>query len=153
MNDNKAPQLRAFSSEEECLNYFVTKICRLKIRTHDGYEVKIRPNHFKHAFYEDDGKTKQGRFSFHRAKHMDWIQPTLEHPVRCHQGWDYKKARLAPSKRVSYCYQTFIVVIEFRRNRNTGEIAAEFITCFDANRSFDKISRQPVWDPSVLSDI
>ena len=153
MSNSMAPQLRVFSSEQECKDYFITKLCRQNIYTHDGYKVYIRPSHFKHAFYEDDGKTAQGRFSFHRAKHIDWIQPTLEHPVKCHQGWDYKKVQPAPWKRVAYCYHTFVVIVEFRRNRDTKEIGAEFITCYDADRSFSKISHQPTWDPNVLNTL
>ena len=153
MNNPTTPQLRCFTSVQEYKDYFVRTICRLDIRTHDGYRVHIRPSHFKHAFYEDDGKDKKGRFSFYRAKYMDWIQPTLEHPAKCQQGWDYKKATRAPYKRVAYRYQTFIVVIEFRRNRRTQAIEAEFITCFDANHSFDKIARQPEWDPKVLNKL
>ena len=131
----------------------MNELCKQEIRTQDGYRVKIRPNHFKHAFYEADGKTKRGRFSFYRAKHIDWIQPTLEHPIKCHQGWDYKKRQVLPSRRVAYRYQTFIVIIEFRRNRQTKNIMAEFITCFDAHRSFTKISRQPAWNAKILLDI
>jgi len=154
MNEQqKPPKLRIFNSEQECKDYFVNKLCKQEIRTHDGYLVMFKPIHFKHAFYESDGKTKDGRFSFYRAKHIDWIQPTLAHPVGCHLGWDYKNKKVAPRKRVVYCYQTFIVVIEFRRNKKTAQIMADFITCYDAHRSFTKISRQPIWNSKVLLDI
>lgn len=150
MAHSLTPKFREFATEQECKDYYINVLCKADIRTHDGYKVRFRPNHFNHAFFESDGKTRRGRFSFYRAKYIDWIRPTIEKPSGCHQGWDYKKGKLAPFKRVAYRYQTYVVVIEFRRNKKSNKIEAEFITAYDANHSFEKITRQPKWDSKIL---
>jgi len=69
---------------------------------------------------------------------------------RC--GWDYKTRKHSASKRVAFHPpDSFVVVVLIRRNKKTGELEGEFITCYQANpRTYQKILQNPKWDASMI---
>jgi hypothetical protein len=55
-------------------------LCERPLRVHDGTEVLIYPNQFKHAFYAKSSRApnaKKDRFDLERARRMDWIAAVL----------------------------------------------------------------------------
>lgn len=77
---------------------------------------------------------------------MDWIKATLESPdARIFQGWNKEKRVYEEDRRVSVVYEDFVVVIELSLS-NRGELKGNFVTCYVADKSIDKISQSPEWD-------
>lgn len=138
------PQLKKFKTENEFCRYFKKEYCLREVETFDGIRVYFREKRFNHAFYESSKKDGgKGAFSLVRAQRVDWIRITLESSKsEMFQGWDSAKKRYDPCRRVSVLYEDFIVVIEMRLKK-TGELKAEFITCFQADNSIEKIRRSP----------
>ncbi len=137
------PPLLHYETEAEYRDHYRRVYCRGVIETHDGIRVYFQPQRFEHAFYEGRGKY---RFSPTRAQRLDWIGATLAHPEAVlYQGWDNKRRRYVPARRVSVAYEDFVVVVELSLGRNEV-LKGKFITCYQADNSIDKIRRSPPWD-------
>lgn len=76
---------------------------------------------------------------------MDWINPTLTDPASSHyQGWSAKDHSHNSSRAVYHLYESFVVVVQFRLTQ-TGNLKANFVTCYEADRSIGKIKESPLW--------
>jgi len=133
-------------TEEEFREYYKNEYCRKKIMTFDGIRVYFKECSFNHAFYESKNRDGQkNTFSFIRAERMDWIRAALENRnARLLQGWDKKRRRYDPSRRVCVVFNKFVVILQMRLKRN-GVLEAEFITCYWADNSIGKIVKSPKW--------
>jgi hypothetical protein len=138
-------------TESDYLEYFIENYCRQEIFTKDGIRIRFRKSHFYHAFFETTISHKDC-FSIERAQHMPEIKKILQSKnSRCHCGWDSKKHRIDPHKRVSYILGPFVVIVLLHRNKDTGVISGEFITCFEAEDiTFNRIKADPIWDASMV---
>lgn len=138
-------------SESDYLAYFTENFCEQVIYTNDGIRIHFRKHHFYHAFFESD-LSKKDTFSLARACRMPDILPILQSPsaeYRC--GWDNKTRKFSASKRVAFLMDPFVVVVLLKRNKKTGQIQGEFITCYQANpRTFQLILQNPRWDVSMI---
>lgn len=136
------PLLVHYQTEAEYRNHYISNYCRRKIETHDKIPVHFKPQKFEHAFYEETGKYK---FSPSRAQRIDWVKATLEnsHAI-LYQGWHKDKKIYVPDRRVSFIYESFVVVIDLFLGNNQN-LKGNFITCYMADRSIDKITKSPIW--------
>jgi hypothetical protein len=139
------------STESEYLEYFVENYCRQKIFTHDGFRIYFRKKHFYHAFF-DTVVSHKDYFSVERAQHMPEIKKILQsEKSKCHCGWDSRKKKFNPRRRVSYILGPFVVIVQLNRNKKTKNISGDFITCFEADEiTFKRIKSDPVWDISMI---
>lgn len=144
----QSPALLQYDSPREYRVYYERCYCRGNIVTSDGIRVYFKPQKFGHAFYQNS----QGRsgakdeFSPSRAQRMDWIKLTLEHPdAELYIGWNKDKKCHTNTRRVSVVFDNFVVVIEISIN-NKDILKANFITCYLADTSIDKIKTSPRWD-------
>src|SRR5690554_3941707 len=102
-------------TESDYLEYFVENYCRQEIFTHDGIRIHFRRKHFFHAFFYTIVSHKD-HFSVERAQHMPEIKKILQSKkVKCHCGWDSKKKRLNPRRRVSFILGPFVVIVQLNR--------------------------------------
>lgn len=141
------PPLLEYESEAEYRDHYQRVYCRGVVSTFDGIRVYFDAQKFGHAFYESSARRGGPKVSFSlvRAKRMDWIMATLEHPdAVLYQGWDKDKRRYAPERRVSVVYEDFVVVIDLK-NAAGGKLKAKFVTCYQADNSIDKIRCSPKW--------
>jgi len=133
-------------TEAEYHDYYKREYCRKSVVTWDGVRVYFKDARFAHAFYESSKKDSQkDLFSAARAQRMNWIRETLVNPQSSiFQGWDKKKRRYDTCRRVCIAYEDFVVVIKMGLKK-TGELKAEFVTCFKADNSISKIKGSPKW--------
>jgi len=142
------PPLLSLGSAREYKKHYESRYQRGEIRTFDGIRVYFKPQKFGHAFYENSERRAgvKDEFSTERAERMDWIRATLEHPdAKIYEGWNKAKKCYDETRRVSVVYADFVVVIECSLSRN-DELKANFVTCYVADRSIDKIRTAPDWD-------
>lgn len=141
------PRLLEYETEAEYRAHYNSVYCKGEITSFDGIVVYFRANKFDHAFFEStlrDGR--KDKFSFARAQRLDWIKATLEHPeADLYMGWDKWKRRYDPSRRVSVIYEDFVVVIEIRQTK-AKKLKGNFVTCYKADNSIDKIRSSPEWN-------
>ncbi|WP_319760761.1 hypothetical protein [Maridesulfovibrio sp.] len=141
------PALLHLASEAEYKAHFEEKYCAGPLITFDGIPVYFSKTKFSHAFFEctrRDGN--KNAFSSARAQRMDWIETALkDSTANRYQGWDGKKRQYDPTRRVAVVIQDFVVVIRIKAKRD-GSLKAEFITCYKADNSIEKICRSPAWD-------
>lgn len=136
------PPLIHYQTEAEYRAHYMSAYCRKKIETHDKIPVYFKPQKFEHAFYEGMGKYK---FSPPRAQRIDWVKATLENPqATLYQGWHKDKKIYVPDRRVSFVYESFIVVIDLSL-RDNQSLKGNFITCYMADQSIKKITSSPIW--------
>ena len=142
----RLPELLICENEEKYLEYYRKEYCRKGVVTFDGIRVYFKESRFFHAFYESSNRNGvKDTFSQTRALRMGWIRATLENvDSGLFQGWDSKKKRYDPSRRVCVVYEEFVVILEMRLKRN-GALKAEFVTCFQARNSIGKIKNSPKW--------
>ncbi len=126
--------------------HYERTLCRGGIVTHDGIPVFFRKSEFDHAFFESsDRRGANDVFSQDRAMRMDWIPVALADPnVPCFQGWNRKRRRYDPTRRVAVVIDDFVIVIGIRQARG-GVMKANFITCYCADNSIGKIRKSPRW--------
>jgi hypothetical protein len=138
-------------NEEAYLDYFYTNFIKQKIHTFDGIRIYFRKGHFYHAFFETTISHKDC-FSLERARHMPEILTILQSPCAiCHCGWNSKEKRHDYNRRVSFLLGTFLVVVILSRNKQTGVLTGEFITCFEADAiTFSRIQQDPLWNASMI---
>ena len=126
--------------------HYERTLCRGGIVTHDGIPVFFRKSEFGHAFFESSNRRGANDvFSLDRAMRMDWIPVALADPnVPCFQGWNRKRRRYDPTRRVAVVTDDFVIVIGIRQTRG-GVMKANFITCYCADNSIGKIRKSPRW--------
>lgn len=146
----RLPDLLIFKDEGEYLAYYRKEYCQKGVITFDGIRVYFMDDRFPHAFYESSNRdSKKDKFSQIRAQRMGWIRATLENADSdLFQGWDNKKKRYDPGRRVCVVYEDFVVILEMRL-RKKGELKAEFVTCYQADNSIEKIRNSPKWIEGV----
>ncbi len=141
------PPLLQLSTEADYRRHFDQKYCRGTIKTRDGVRVYFSRDKFKHAFFEStkrDG-VKDSSLSLTRAERMDWIIVTLQNKnANWYQGWDKGTKQIDPTRSVCAAYEEFVVVLSFSLNKK-GDLKANFITCYLANNSIEKIRTSPQW--------
>ena len=134
----KLPDVRSYR------DHFENIYCRGPITTFDGIQVRFRRDDFNHCCFESsrrDGYKDQ--FSTVRAQRLDWILAALEDPAsERYQGWDGKRKRIDPRRRVTLVYGNYVVVISI-----TKQNTAKFITAYwaDESNTLTKIRANPVW--------
>lgn len=136
-------------SEEDLRELWRQEYCRQEIYTHDGVRVKFYDSNFDHAFYESSDR----RQSTNKKKHKDilsprrlsrmlWIKDTLADPEAVmYEGYESKKKKYNPNKRVSVVKGNYVVVIELQKQGH-----ATFITAYVADNSIEKIEQSPKWE-------
>lgn len=142
------PPLLCFETVTEYRCHYERHYQRGNIVTFDGIQVYFKPQKFGHAFYENSQRRKgpKDRFSFKRAQRMDWIKSTLEHPeAELYMGWNKEEKCYAEDRRVSVIYEDFAVIIELGLNIQ-GALRGNFITCYVADQSIERIKQSPQWE-------
>lgn len=143
------PRLVELQSERECRARFEKMYCRTPILTFDGISVRFRKRQFDHRFFEStthDGV--KNRFSSERAKRIDWIRAVLESPdAELYQGWDNRKRRHDPNRRVAIVLGEYVVMIAL-----ISADSANFVTAYVSEppepgrlSAVQKIRRGPKW--------
>jgi hypothetical protein len=135
------PVLVYYDREEEYRGHFYREYCREAVITFDGWVVRFRRAQFDHAFFESQ-VDKDDTFSRQRAERIDWIKIALQDPdVELRQGWDNKRKRAVPNRRVAIVFGSFVVVVRLKSPPN-----AEFVTAFVATeRTLMQIRTNPRW--------
>ncbi|MGQ0665258.1 MAG: hypothetical protein ACT4P2_17115 [Pseudomonadota bacterium] len=141
-----APPLLHLPDEAAYRQHFVREYCRSVVQTHDGIRVFFRQDRFDHAFFESANRDGiKDTFSRVRAERMNWISATLVDPATTrYQGWDAASRSYDPARRVDLLLEDFVVVLSLGL-RQDGALKANFVTCFQADNSIDKIRRSPLW--------
>jgi len=142
-----SPPLVFYETVDKYQQHYVHCYCRGNIRTYDGIRVYFAPATFSHAFYESSNRAgRKDLFSRTRAERIDWIKTTLEHPdAQLFKGWDGKVQQYNDVRRVAVVYEVFVVVVAMSLKRSTNELKGNFITCYHADNSIDKIRQSPGW--------
>ncbi len=140
--------------EGEYLAYYRKEYCRKGVVTFDGIRVYFREDRFFHAFYESSNRdARKDKFSKIRAQRMGWIRATLENADSdLFQGWNKNRRIYDPGRRVCVVYEDFVVILKMRLKRN-GRLKAEFVTCFQADNSIEKIRRSPRWSKEKCIEV
>lgn len=140
------PPLVHYKTPREYREHYERVYCRGKIVTFDGIRVYFKPTKFGHAFYEStDRSGRKDVFCPVRSKRIDWIKATLEHPdAKLVKGWNKEDGCYEPARRVAVVFAEFVVVVEM--SLTTEQIMkANFVTCYQADRSIDQIRSAPAW--------
>lgn len=124
--------------------------CRGNIQTFDGIRVYFGTDRFSHAFYESTARDGyKNAFSQVRAERIDWIKATLDNPeATLFEGWDRFSRQYDATRRVAVVYEKFVVVIAMRLRRDRS-LKANFMTCYQADNSIEKIRRSPRWSRDI----
>lgn len=140
------PPLVAYSTEAEYRHHYERVYCHGKITTFDGIRVYFSPSSFEHAFFESSNRDgRKDVFSTVRAQRIDWIKATLENPqAAVYKGWNKRTRRYDDTRRVSVVYENFVVIIALSLKRD-GSLKGNFITCYQADNSINKIRQSPKW--------
>lgn len=141
------PPLLVLETVAEYKEHYELNYQRAEIITFDGIRVYFSESKFVHAFYENrDGKSgAKNQFSHKRAERMDWIKLTLYHrDAEIYKGWNKDCKKYEKTRRVSVVYDDFVVVIELSLKKS-GELKGNFITCYVADKSIEKIRQSPLW--------
>jgi len=142
------PPLVHYSTEQEYRQHFMRVYCHGSIKTFDGYQVRIFPNHFNHCMFESADRRARDKsiFSVQRAERIDWIKATLENAeAQQYQGWDRDKRQIDPNTRVTNAFDDYVVIIYFSRTRG-GIWVTDFITAYVADTNIGRIRTAPIWD-------
>lgn len=139
------PTLVLLADENAYFELFKSNYCAQgTVTTVGGLVVKFRERHFKHAFYQaaDRKRGDKSVFSRERAERMDWIEVALrDATAELHVGYDNKKKRLCPERRVSISNANYVVICEIEKSGD-----ASFVTAFPAGPStLAKVRRNPKW--------
>jgi hypothetical protein len=140
------PPLVYYNTASEYRLHYQNTYCRADIRTFDGIRVYFSQDRFGHAFYEStDRDGSKDTFSPVRAQRIDWIKATLENPSAVlFQGWDRKARQYDGTRRVAVVYEDFVVVVKMGLAGN-DQMKANFLTCYQADNSIQRILRSPRW--------
>ena len=142
------PPLLIYETVREYKQHYERHYQRGTIVTADGIRVYFKPQKFGHAFYQNSQRRKgpKDEFSEERAQRMDWIKATLEHPeAELYMGWNKDQKCYDETRRVSVVFAEFVVVIELGLNKR-NELKGNFVTCYVADKSINRIKSSPIWD-------
>lgn len=142
------PALLVYETVADYKRHYEKHYQRGTIVTADGIRIYFKPQKFGHAFYENSQRKTgpKDEFSQVRAQRMDWIKATLESPVaRVYMGWNKVERSFNEDRRVSVVYEDFVVVIELSLSKE-GVLKGNFVTCYVADQSIDRIEQSPLWD-------
>jgi hypothetical protein len=117
------------------------------INTFDKIKVKFYPDMFDHAFFESRNRIKGDKsiFSYNRAEKILWIKDALEDPTAILKvGWDKKNKTYTYYRRVAIVKNNYVVIIWLK-----NEVAAKFITAYEAYDSINLILSSPDWPKKV----
>lgn len=143
-----APPLLELDSAIAYREYYEQNYCRANIYTFDGIRVYFQPTKFGHAFYKNSQGKRGAKDEICpiRCQRMGWVKLTLENPnAQLFFGWNKDEKCLEETRRVSVVYGDFVVVVDFSLNLK-GELKANFVTCYEADRSINVIKQSPIWD-------
>jgi hypothetical protein len=139
------PPLLNLATEAGYHQHYIATCCKAPIMTHDGIAVYFDRRRFYHAFFETVFY-RDDTFSPERAQRMDWIRLTLEDAgADRFQGWNNDKGIYEPHRRVAVAHQNFVVVVQMGL-KQSGQLRANFVTCYQADRSIGSIRKSPLWD-------
>jgi hypothetical protein len=140
------PPLLVCDSEAEYREEYERTYCKGTVFTCDGIRIFFRSDTFRHAFYESSKRDGvKDCFSPTRAQRMGWIGATLLSPeARLYMGWDKFKRRYDATCRVCLGYEDFVVIVRLYLLKSGG-LKGEFVTCYQADNSIDKIVSSPIW--------
>jgi len=140
------PPLVHYDTVAEYRAHYERIYCRGTIMTFDGIRVHFSPTNFGHMFYESSARNGcKDIFSLVRARRIDWIKLTLEHPkASLFDGWNKGVDKYDSSRRVAVVYEDFVVIIELKL-KSEGAFKAKFVTCYQADNSINKIRQSPKW--------
>ncbi len=140
------PPLVQYATPAEYRAHYEQVYCRGNIQTFDGIRVYFAASKFGHVFYEStlhDGR--KDAFSTVRAGRIDWIKATLEHPqAALFAGWEKHSRSYDARRRVAVVYEDFVVVVAMGL-KQYGALKANFVTCYQADNSINKIKTSPLW--------
>ena len=142
------PPFLILNTPREYKEYYESNYQRETIFTFDGVRIFFKPEKFGHAFYENSQHKAGAKdaFSPERAKRMSWIKLTLEHPqADLFKGWNKATKQYDDDRRVSVVFGDFVVVIQLSL-KSDGGLKGNFITCYVADNSINKIRNSPKWD-------
>jgi hypothetical protein len=116
--------------------------------------VYFDPNTFDHAFFESANRdgVKDKDFSLTRACRMPLIVTALTGPGNEQfAGYDKKSKQVGHARIV--CVVTaedFVVVVRLGLTA-AGTLRGNFVTCFYADNSIQKVRSNPLWDESLCN--
>ncbi|WP_289169496.1 hypothetical protein [uncultured Pseudoalteromonas sp.] len=142
------PNLLDYESPREYRQHYERNFCRGVIVTADNIRIYFKPQKFGHAFYQNSQRRSgpKDEFAPERAMRMDWIKHTLEHPdAELYFGWNKDDKCIDEARRVSVVYEDFVVIVELSLSKQ-GVLKGNFVTCYLADRSIDKIKDGPRWE-------
>ena len=141
-----APPKIYYTTEQEYRGHFERVYCQQPITTFDNIRVRFRESDFDHCMFESSKRnTVKETFSRKRAERIDWIKATLADPLAdMRQGWDKRRKRIAPERRVAIAHEEFVVIIAISKPKRGGYIA-DFVTAFLAENNILKIKAMPRW--------
>ncbi len=112
------PPLVTYDRAVKYRQHFENIYCRKPITTFDGIQVRFRKRDFNHCFF-DSVISKDDTFSRLRAERIDWIKAALQDPSSdLRMGWDWKKKKYDPKRRVAIVMTNYIVVITMKKSFN-----------------------------------
>jgi hypothetical protein len=133
--------------------HFITKYTRSphSFRLSTGTApVYFAAHSFDHAFFEStlrDGAKDE--FSLQRAQRMDDIATALADPnIERRAGWDKRRKSHHHSSCVTLAVEDFVVIVRLGLTKK-GFLKGNFVTCYVADNSINKIRNAPVWDQSI----
>lgn len=140
------PPLVQYPTPGEYRAHYEQVYCRGVISTFDGIRVYFSADRFGHAFYESNPQAgHKGLFSEVRAQRIDWIKATLAHPeARLYEGWIKATGQYDAARRVAVVHEDFAVIVQMRLKID-GSLKANFVTCYQADHSIEKIEQSPTW--------
>lgn len=142
------PPLLNLDDESAYRTHFQSNYCKTPLITHDGIPIYFPKHRFTHAFFESVQGHKDV-FSQNRAQRMDWIRATLtSSTATLYQGWMNDIQQHSPSSRIAFEFEKFVVVVRLYLDKN-NVLKGNFITCYHANNSIDKIKESPLWDKEL----
>ena len=144
------PPFVKYATPEEYRLHFERVYCRGPTATFDGVAVRFRKGNFEHDFFESSNRDDvKDLFSWRRAERIDWIKAALQDAsCELYQGWDRKKRRYDPARRVAIVMGNYVVVIAM-----VGPRDADFVTAYVVTEpgrpgrpsALDRIRQGPKW--------
>jgi len=137
------PPLVTYATEAEYRTHYEQSYCQGPLLTHDGISVRFRKGNFDHIFFESSQRNAtKDVFSQPRAERIDWIACVLQDAsLPMYQGWDKKKKRYDPRRRVVIAQGNYVVVIHMARPGCANHVTAYMADAWTVG----KILSGPIW--------
>lgn len=122
--------LLKMNNETDYKNYYINNYCNCGIYTHYGLRVNFKDSDFEHAFYASQSRREKDKslFSRERAERIEWIKKALQDKnLTLYDGWDSKKKRYDPRRRVSLVTPDGYVVVIRLTKPNEGRFVTAFV--------------------------